>query len=433
MSHLSLTLQIEHEREGSYFTLPFTMPENTAGFSLAYRYERHREEGNGGYTGRKEINIVDLGLVAPDGTLVGASGSDKREIAVSEVSATLGYDPYPLSPGEWQIIVGAYKIAPEGVTVEYELEFTPKQGRWLKGDLHAHTLASDGVLTMEELGQRALRHGLNFLAITDHNHMVSAAALPAIPGLTILPGVEWTHYRGHANMLGVYPPYDGSFAANTAEEVQSLFETADRRGALIMINHPFDGEYTFQFDLQTLPFHCLEIWNGPMRESNLRALGYWQAQLAGGKKIPAVGGSDYHRDSLFLFPGGPTTCVYAMSSGASDILQALRRGHAYIIFSPQGPSLEMSAGEAMMGDSVPWAQAQKLHLSLDRLQRGDAVRVVTGAGSETVLEAPADGAFAMDYPINAPGFARVEVWRTFVPGVPQLPALLSNPIYFDQQ
>ena len=41
--------------------------------------------------------------------------------------------------------------------------------RLLKGDLHTHTLASDGVLTAKELGWRAVRHGLDYVAITDHN------------------------------------------------------------------------------------------------------------------------------------------------------------------------------------------------------------------------------------------------------------------------
>jgi len=81
--------------------------------------------------------------------------------------------------------VGAYKVAPEGVTVSYELAFTLKHRRLLKGDLHVHTLASDGVLTAEELAWRALRHGLDFLAITDHNQMVSADALPKSNGRII--------------------------------------------------------------------------------------------------------------------------------------------------------------------------------------------------------------------------------------------------------
>ena len=169
------------------------------------------------------------------------------------------------------------------------------------------------MLTVEELARRALRHGLDFLAITDHNQMVSADSLPQIPGITLIPGIEWTHYHGHANFLGVDKPYDEPFFTNTLEEVQARFNTARSRGALITINHPFDEGCGFQFNLDALPFDCLEIWNGPMRESNLRAVGLWQSMLVAGKKVPICGGSDYHRDQLFLFPGGPTTCVYAMS------------------------------------------------------------------------------------------------------------------------
>jgi hypothetical protein len=37
----------------------------------------------------------------------------------------------------------------------------------------------------------------------------------------------------------------------------------------------------------------------------------------------------------------------------------------------------------------------------------------------------------MSYKMPAIGFARLEVWRAFLPGIPKLPALLSNPIYFE--
>jgi hypothetical protein len=282
------------------------LPPNTESFSLIYRYERHHESEirveKGSFISRQEINIIDLGILAPDGAQVGASGSDKAEITISETHATPGYRPWPLVPGEWQILLGAYKVAPAGVTVIYELSFTPKHLRLLKGDLHVHTLASDGVLTVEELARRALRHGLDFLAITDHNQMVSADLLPQIPGITLIPGLEWTHYQGHANFLGVDRPYDEPFFTNTLEEVQARFNTARSRGALITINHPFEEGYGFQFNPDTLPFDCIEIWNGPMRESNLRAVGLWQNMLATGMKVPICGGSDYHRDQLFLFP-----------------------------------------------------------------------------------------------------------------------------------
>jgi hypothetical protein len=411
------------------------MPPDTEMFSLCYRYERKHEgaPGKDGFTSRQENNIIDLGLIAPDGTQVGASGSDKTEIQVSETYATPGYRACPLLPGEWQILVGAYKVAPEGVAVDYELSFTPKRLRLFKGDLHVHTLASDGVLSAEELAQHARRHGLDFLAITDHNQMVSEASLPRLPGLTLIPGVEWTHFKGHANFLGVDKPYDEPFFANSLEDVRSRFVSARARGALIIINHPFEEICPFQFDLNTLPFDCLEIWNGPMRESNLRALGFWHNLLKAGKKIPICGGSDYHRDHLFIMLGGPTTCVFAMSAGPADILSGLRQGHVYITFASNGPTLDMIAGDALPGDSVPFSRTREIQIKVNGLLAGDTLQVVTGQGSTPLFKAGTDGKFQGVYTMDSRGFARIEILREFVPGLPQLPALISNPIYFEAE
>jgi hypothetical protein len=422
---------VGHEQEGLYLTVPFEMPAEVEAFTLSYQYPRYGAETSGGFTAHPEINIIDLGLIAPDGSQVGASGSDKGEIEVGETWATPGYRPHALVAGRWQIVLGAYKIAAEGVNVSYELRFTPKRMRLLKGDLHTHTLASDGVLTAAELGQHARRHGLDFVAITDHNQMVAAEALPHIPGLTLIPGIEWTHYQGHANFTGVDQPYEGTFIANSPEEVRAHFTSARERGALITINHPFEEGCPFRFDLNALPFDCIEIWNGPMRLANLQALGLWHKLLCAGQKIAACGGSDYHRNQLFLFPGGPTTCVYAPSASAADILAALRQGHAYIVYAPDGPTLEMTAGEAMMGDNVVLAQEKEIRIKVNGLHAGDVLQVVTGQGSTPLVKAAANGDFEGCYPMSAPGFARVEILREFAPGLPMLPALISNPIYFE--
>jgi|GEM_PF-43496 len=431
-----LELFISHDREGIYFNFPFTMPSNIEELTLSYHYERHREQenqiSNGVFVSKQEINIIDIGLIAPDGIQVGASGSEKNEITLSATSATPGYKPYPLISGEWQIIVGAYKIAPEGVTVSYELSFTNKHLQLFKGDLHTHTMASDGVLTAQELGWRALRHGLDFLAVTDHNQLINADSLPRIPGITLIPGVEWTHYLGHANFFGVDYPYDTPFASNTIEEVTARFKLAQKRGALIIINHPLDEGSGFKFDMNTLPFDCLEVWHGPMRESNLRAVGLWQNMLAAEKKVPITGGSDYHKDNPFQILGGPTTCVYSMSASQSDILDALKSGHTFITFYPNGPTLALSSGSAIMGDSLPWSLGVELKIEAGGLLKGDIIRVITGKSSETILEAPSNGRTQAVYSMKTPGFARVEILRSFFPGLPMLPALISNPIYFDE-
>lgn len=432
---IHIPFYIDHSRQGAYFTIPFTMPENIELFSLVYQYERHRETKseaeNGTFISRQEINIIDLGLIAPDGTQVGASGSDKLSISISETYATPGYNPSALVPGEWQIIVGAYKVADEGVNVQYELSFTTKHLRLLKGDLHTHTYGSDGVLALGELAQHAVRNGLDYLGITDHNQLVSMDTLRQHPGITLIPGVEWTHYKGHANFLGVDKPYDEPFLANTIEEVRARFASARSRGAFISVNHPCDPVCPFLFDMNSLPFDCLEVWNGPMRGSNLQAIGLWQSMLMSGKKIPLCAGSDYHRDSLLLFPGGPTTCVYAMSASPTDILSALKRGHAFLTYSVNGPMLEMTAGEALLGESVKFSSAKQLEYMVSGLIGGDVVQVVTNRGNAQVLKAETDGKMCGVYTMETPGFAFIEVLRSFLPGLPLLPALISNPIYFD--
>jgi hypothetical protein len=432
---MQIPLFIDHNQQGTYFTLPFSMPANTESFSLNYSYKRHAESesqvANGSFTSRREINIVDLGLIAPDGTQVGASGADKLSIIISETDATPGYHPCKLVPGDWHIIVGAYKVADAGVEVLYELLFTLKQMRQYKGDLHTHTLASDGVLSIEELSLHARRNGLDYLAITDHNMMVTTDTLLEHPHLTLIPGIEWTHYQGHANFLGVDQPYDEPFIANTFEQVQARFTSARMRGAFISINHPCDPVCPFLFDINSLPYDCLEIWNGPMRGSNLQAIGLWHSMLLAGKKVPICGGSDYHRDSLLLFPGGPTTCVYAMSASPDDILSALRLGHAFVTYSADGPTLEMTAGTAILGDSVAFSEVRQVAYTARDLLAGDVVQAVTQGGNNLLVKAETDGDMHGVYTIPTAGFVRIEILRSFLPGLPLLPALISNPIYFD--
>ncbi|MBN2148505.1 MAG: CehA/McbA family metallohydrolase [Anaerolineales bacterium] len=432
---LIIESHIDPSQQGSYFTIPFSVPDGIEALSLSYRYERRLMEEQpipgGSFTNRSEANIIDLGLIDPNGLQVGASGSDKTDVTLSETQATPGYTPCIILPGEWHILVGAYKVAPEGVSVQFEVRLQHKEIRLLKGDLHTHTLASDGVHSMEELAIKAQRNGLDFLAITDHNQMVSVDALPRRPGVTMIPGIEWTHYQGHASFLGLSQPYDGVFATHTPEEAIALFNSARKRGALIIIDHPFDQNCGFHLDWNALSFDCLEVWNGPMREYNLQAVEYWQRLLCAGKKIPICGGSDYHRDTPFIFLGGPTTCVYTLSAGPSDILAALRAGHSYITFAPNGPELSLTAGKAIMGDAVPWADSHELHITASGLLAGDVVRLITPTQADPIFKAPTDGDLSIDYPIEAPGFARLEILRSFIPGLPMLPALLSNPIYFD--
>ena len=60
-------------------------------------------------------------------------------------------------------------------------------------DLHSHTIHSDGTLTSAELIGLAIDHGVNVLALTDHDTtegIASAQMAAANSDLTLIPGVE---------------------------------------------------------------------------------------------------------------------------------------------------------------------------------------------------------------------------------------------------
>ena len=60
-------------------------------------------------------------------------------------------------------------------------------------DLHTHTFYSDGALAPAELVARAAAHGVNVLALTDHDvtdGLPEARAAADAAGLTLVPGVE---------------------------------------------------------------------------------------------------------------------------------------------------------------------------------------------------------------------------------------------------
>ena len=421
---------LDKKQEGSYITLPFTVPEHVVNLGIACTYEHERSIQGGSWTRQEKRSRIDLALLAPDGHLVGSSGSDRDRIEISATESTPGYERLAPQAGTWSILVGAYVLVDEGTDLVYQIDFTMKERRLYKGDLHTHTLASDGILTALELGLHARRHGLDFAAITDHNTFCPAENLPQLEGFTFIPGMEWTHYRGHANFLGLEQPLAGSFHANNPDEVKARFVEAHDRGALIVINHPHDPLYGFHFPTENLPYDAIEVWNGPMRESNLQAIGAWHRQLAAGLKIPACCGSDYHRDNLFQYLGGPCMGVYADSSSAADLLAAIRDGHTFMVYGPDGPEVQLSAGDAILGDSVQMEQQPDLSLRALNLQKDDQILLITADGISQTWTAGEKSLLDATVRMARPGFARIEIHRVFIPGLPPLPALVSNPIYF---
>jgi hypothetical protein len=435
MQTLNIIHHISNDQQGLYLLMPFEMPAFTERIDIEYSYPYNHNQPltveSGNFSSRQRVNRIDLGLLAPDGSQVGASGSSRDKIFVSTTEATPGYQPHPLSAGTWQIMLGAYVVSPNGVDVKVSLRFTPKTRRWLKGDLHTHTLASDGLLPLDHLARHAREHGLDFIAVTDHNQPVKRASFPKIPGLTIIPGLEWTHYKGHSNFLGVEEPYQGAFFTNTDEEVQEKFRQARQNGALISINHPLESSFGFRFNLESLDYDLIEVWNGPMRPKNIETIAWWDQMLKAGKRQVAVCGSDYHEDTVFQRLANPTLNVLAWSASEKDILAAVEAGHSYFTYSPTDLQLDLDVDGATYGVILPWRTGLEAHLRALSLETGDQIRLIDQDGERILLTAPGNGDWETNVPVEKPGYLRLEVWRSFFPGLPMLPALVTNPIWFD--
>lgn len=416
MKNVVIEHLVEKSREGTYYAIPFTVPEGAASLTVSYSYPR--------LSGAKgsPVNVIDLGLEDGEGRFLGWSGSSRASVKVGEYDSTPGYLMEPVRAGEWHILTGAYRVAPGGVPVRYEISFGEAGPRWLFGDLHVHSDASDGRFSIPELAAMAKARGLDFLAVTNHNNYSENFSLPRIPGLTLIPGVEWTHYRGHMNFLGIKKPFSGSFIANDEEQMRRITRQARENGALVSVNHPKCGLCPYLWEDRG-GFQAVEIWNGPMRAVNLRGIEWWTSLLRSGRRLTALGGSDFHRPFDVFRLGRPVTAVLADDPSGAGILRALERGRCYVTGGMKGPRLEMSCGEATFGDSAEGGGGRHvLSVRARKMPPGSKLQVIGENGVIASAE-PKGGNISCETEVSGTSFAYLKAVRG-------MPLAVSNPIYF---
>lgn len=417
METLCIKHRVEKAAEGSYYTIGFDVPPGVQCITVEYTYPK----------GGSPANVVDLGLQDETGHFLGWSGGARSSVFVSAYDATPGYAPKETAPGQWGILVGAYRIPAEGLTVEYTITFTPQKAEWLFGDLHTHTNASDGQYPLYELAKKAKKLGMDFLGPANHNNYTDNINPPSIPGLTLIPAVEWTHYKGHINLFGAPMPFQNSFVANSEEEMLALLEAAKAAGALVSVNHPKDPGCPYLWQSRDI-FDAVEVWNGPMRPANNKAIAWWETLLQDGRRLPLVGGSDYHRTLGPVRLGRPVTAVWAASRSAKDILAAVGAGHSYVTSSVRGPRLSLQYGTAGFGDAVKIVPNQKAEATL----RGGLGLQLVAQGSalaKPLLFAKRQGgAVQASFEPENPGYVYLTAVRK-IGGISWVRAI-SNPIYF---
>ncbi len=428
----NVNIFIEKEKEGQYFKLPFTVPENTYKIDIKYSYERHKKHfSENSLVSKEEINIIDFALIDVNENHIGSSGSNRNHLFISEYYSSYGFDQVEVKSGEWAVVIGAYKIHEKGVNVNYEFTFTLKQRQLLKGDLHMHTIGSDGKFTVDEVSNIAARNGLDYIFITDHNNYAQNYQIKAREDITVMPGVEWTHYNGHINFLGVKKAYEGSFYTNTLEGMQQKITEAKKNNAIVSVNHPFCPNCGFKFGLENADYDCIEIWNNFMKKSEMDCVNWWHNMLLKGKKIPIVGGSDFHRNSIGEGIGFPMTGLYAMSKSPSDIYSAIRAGNSFVTCSPSGPYVYMELNGKIIGETAVLNNENESNCNIrfSEIKTNDIIKIITDLNEEQIKVDNNYEEFNIIKNVFGNKFVRVELYRSILPETPEMLTLISNPIY----
>lgn len=319
--------------------------------------------------------VVDLGCEGAAGWR-GWSGGARRGYVITPEAATPGYLPGELEPGEWHVVLGLHRLPASGVEVtvtvrtDVDVELPERRPnppvpdkprprglpagaglRWVATDLHAHTVHSDGTLTVAELAAEAVAAGLDALAVTDHNTVSHHAELAEIGrryGIALIPGQEITTEFGHANAFGDIGWVD------FREPAANWVKTVRERGGLLSVNHPLGGDCAWRHPLPEHP-PLAEVWHSSWQTPTWGGpVAWWQAW---GTTATPVGGSDWHRPDDGVRLGAPTTWV-AVDSHARNadelvpaVLEGLRAGRTAVSADRTGPVLLPVDGKVIALDA----------------------------------------------------------------------------------
>jgi len=335
-----------------YRYLPVDVPADANGLHVRLSYDR-------------SAGVLDLGCEAPQ-AFRGWSGGAREEFVITRGAATPGYLAGELEAGTWHVVLGLHRIPPGGLEYEVvaqvfagaaasvrpqpERADPPRPHRppgrelpsveglvWRAGDFHAHTVHSDGALTVPELACLAAERGLDFVAVTDHNTVSHHGELDAAgrrAGIQLLAGQEVTTGFGHANAFGDIGWVD------FRQPATAWLNAVEADGGLLSVNHPLAGDCSWRHELaRRAPL--AEVWHSSWLDRRSGGpLAWW---LAWGQDVVPVGGSDWHHHPDGQ-PGSPTTWV---ACEGDDVLGGLRARRVAISADRDGPLL-LRVGDEMV-------------------------------------------------------------------------------------
>ena len=439
--------------------LPVPVPAGVNAIEVSYDYSPL--ETGLGFT----ANVVDIGIFDPEGfpRLVGWGAAqlpgrdrlrdpglprrtDRRRRVAGGARAVRG------DPAAGRGVVGAGHLAVRCARRDTGGHAAPRSMHgtgpgWYRGDLHLHTVHSDGSHTQASLVALARAAGLDFIGSSEHN--TSSAPLTWGQHVTadspplVMCGEEVTTRNGHWLAMGVpagtwvdWRYRDRTNLGKYADQVRGL-------GGIAIAAHPWaptpGSLWGFGYDFRQVD--AFEIWNGPWTLDDQVGVALWHAALALGKFIPVVGNSDSHNTGQTV--GRAQTVVRAETLSVPAIVAGLRAGRSWIAESSQiGLFFEATArGRTVScGESLGARLGDLVDVRLEVTGAPNSIALVLGPALLPLAHGLTDGSgravVAAKVPALLAPWVRAEVRRLNAPpvlnpleGVPALPMVaMTNPI-----
>ncbi|MFD7294870.1 CehA/McbA family metallohydrolase [Streptomyces sp. NPDC059897] len=444
-----------------YVYLPVDVPAGVREIKVSYTYEKAT-----GLPAGPQNNALDIGLFDERGTELGGagfrgwSGGARTEFFVRADDATPGYLPGPVRPGRWNVVLGPYTVAPEGLPYEVTVTLThgkpdpaprpaypPQRARgrgraWYRGDCHLHSWYSDGRRTPAEIGALARAAGLDFINTSDHNTHAAHAHWSDVAGddLLVMLGEEVTTRNGHVLALGTEPGTFVDWRYRARDNRWAKYAQQIRRaGGLVVPAHPHATCIGCGWKFGFGEADAVEVWNGPYTPDDEVSLSDWNNTLVAHARskgrtgwLPAMGNSDAHRDPDRV--GGPQTVVLADDLSREAVQAGIKAGRSYVAES-KDVELTFTAtggkgGTAGIGERLTVDLDAPVTVTLKAKAPADCtLHIVTDQGT---LFTSAAGAASATWRTTAAyaAYVRAEVRHApTVTGFPGALAAFTNPIF----
>ena len=355
----------------------------------------------------------------------------------------------------------------------YTVEIGRRRFHGLRGNLHMHTVHSDGTKTHRELGQIAEQAGLDYIVVTDHNVLVPD--VEGWYGKTLVLVGEEVHDTARKPQSSHTLCFDiDEDVASYGGDPQALVDAVAAQGGFAFIAHPFEHDAVAFLpepniswrDWQVTGYAGIELWNymsefkGVLKNKAHAVLcAYFPALTASSpypetlrkwdellqtRPVAAIGGSDAHSNSYRIGPlsrevqpyGYLFHCVNThllseepltgdVKRDRAAIYGALRAGRGFLGYEQPGAIAGFAFwarsgdGEATMGETLALQGTVELRVTCPRPAEIRLVRdgrvVAQARGERLALVAHEQGVY------------RVEAYRRYAGR--RRGWIFSNPIY----